>query len=363
MSAATTMPMAESNTYVSAGWRKRAIAIALMIGIAGFFWIDSRYPALLRKYNSGTHLKASGAITFDAIYPVDKAMPLYQRVGRTSVNWLAANKIGMTFGFFFGAAALTFLSTLRYRRTRFPQLNALIGAVAGMPLGVCANCVAPIGRGFYASGMATESVLASMFSSPTLNVVVLAMTFALFPLPIALLKLATVLLMLFVFAPLIGAKFSTPEAELARPIDIPVNETWGQAFTSAAKSYARDFWHIAKVGFPLMLLAALLGALAVEIVPQQALTSPVSVLGTIAVCLVGAFLPVPMAFDVVIAYLAMTHGVPLPYVVAILCTLGIYSIYSFSVIGKTISWKLATATYAAVAALGLAAATVARFLS
>jgi uncharacterized membrane protein YraQ (UPF0718 family) len=137
----------------------------------------------------------------------------------------------------------------------------------------------------------------------------------------------------------------------------------GQAFTSAAKSYGRNFWYIAKVGIPLMLLAAFLGALVVEIVPQQALTSPVSVLGMIAVCLVGAFLPVPMAFDVVIAYLAMTHGVPLPYVVAILCTLGIYSVYSFSVIGETISWKLATATYAAVAALGLVAATVARFLS
>jgi uncharacterized membrane protein YraQ (UPF0718 family) len=193
--------------------------------------------------------------------------------------------------------------------------------------------------------------------------VVLAMSFALFPLPIALLKLGTVLLMLFVFAPLIGAKFSAPETEQACPVDIPVSETWGQAFVSAAKSYGRNFWYIAKVGIPLMLLAALLGALAVEIVPQSALTSPATILGMIAVCLVGAFLPVPMSFDVVIAYLAMTHGVPLPYVVAILCTLGIYSVYSFSVVGQTISWKLATATYAAVAVLGLVAATIVRFLS
>jgi uncharacterized membrane protein YraQ (UPF0718 family) len=364
MSATTSLSMAESRTYVSAGWRKRLLAMALMLGIAAFFWIDSRYPALLRKYNSGTHLKASGAITFDALYPVDKSMPLTQRVGRTSLNWLAANKIGMTFGFFFGAAALTFLSTLRYRRTRFPQLNALIGALAGMPLAVCANCVAPIGRGFYASGMATESVLASMFASPTLNVVVLAMTFALFPLPIALLKLATVLLMLFVFAPLIGAKFSSPESVASCPIDIPVTETWSQAIISTLKTYAKNFWYIAKVGIPLMLLAALLGALAIELVPQQALAAaPVTALGIIAVCLIGAFLPVPMAFDVVIAYLAMTHGVPLPYVVAILCTLGIYSVYSFSIIGKTISWKLATATYAAVAALGFIAALTTRLLS
>src|SRR5271154_2668858 len=230
MSAATTAFPAESRTAVSASWRRRVIAIALMLGIAGFFWIDSRYPALLRKYHSATHATASAAITFDALYPVDKTMPLTLRVWRTSLNWLAANKIGMTFGFFFGAAALTFPSTLHARRTRFPQLNALIGALAGMPLGVCANCVAPIGRGFYASGMSTESVLAAMISSPTLNVVVLAMTFALFPLPIALLKLATVLLMLFVFAPLVAARYASPEVAVNCPINIPVNETWGHAF-------------------------------------------------------------------------------------------------------------------------------------
>lgn len=363
MSAATTTFASPALTGVSASWRRRTIAILLMVGIAGFFWIDSRYPALLKKYHSGSHVKATGAITFDALYPVDHSLPLTQRVWRTSLNWLSANKIGMTFGFFFGAAALTFLATLRTRRTRFPQLNALLGALAGMPLGVCANCVAPIGRGFYASGMSTESVLAAMFSSPALNVVVLAMTFALFPLPIALLKLTTTLLLIFVFAPLVGARFASPEAVVACPIDLAVSETWSQALVASLKSYAQNFWYIARVGLPLMLLAALLGAVAIEIAPQQALSNPVTVLGVLAVCLVGAFLPVPMAFDVVIAYLAMTRGVPLPYVVAILCTLGIYSVYSFSIIGKTISWKLATATYAAVAALGLAAASVARFLS
>jgi hypothetical protein len=53
--------------------------------------------------------------------------------------------------------------------------------------------------------------------------------------------------------------------------------------------------------------------------------------------LIGAFLPVPMAFDVVIAYVAMSRGVTLPYVAVLLCTLGIYSVYSAAVIGKTIS--------------------------
>jgi hypothetical protein len=44
--------------------------------------------------------------------------------------------------------------------------------------------------------------------------------------------------------------------------------------------------------------------------------------------------------------------VALSYVVTILCTLGIYSVYSFLVVGKTISWKIAAAAGGAVAALG-----------
>src|SRR5580704_11484101 len=238
MSTATTAVSATMPTAVFAGWRKRLIAIALMLGIASFFWIDSRYPALLRKYNSGTHVKATGAITFDALYPVDRSMPLTQRVARTSVNWLAANKIGMTFGFFFGAAALTFLATLRQRRTRFAHLNALIGAVAGMALGVCANCVAPIGRGLYASGMSTESTLAAMFSSPTLNVVVLAMAFALFPLPVVGLKLATMLVMMFVFAPMIARWKVGPTTAGECAVEITTSATWMQALGTTAKSYA-----------------------------------------------------------------------------------------------------------------------------
>jgi hypothetical protein len=161
-------------------WKRRTIAILLMAGIASFFWVDSRYPSLLKKYHAGAQIKVAGTLSFDKVYAVDRTMPLATRVWKTSVNWLNTNRIGMTFGFFFATAALTFLGTIASRRTRFAPANALVGAIAGMPLGVCANCVAPIGRALYASGMSTESVLATMFSSPTLNVVVVAMTFSLF---------------------------------------------------------------------------------------------------------------------------------------------------------------------------------------
>src|SRR5258708_28574329 len=119
-------------------------------------------------------------------------------------------------------------------------------------------------------------------------------------------------------------------------------------------------WYVFRVAFPLMLVGGVVGALVIEWLPAQAIIAQASIGGIVLVALVGAFLPVPMAFDVAIAYIAMSHGAPMPYVVAILCTLGIISVFSLSVLGKTISWRLAAATYATVAALGIVAGVIAR---
>jgi uncharacterized membrane protein YraQ (UPF0718 family) len=340
-------------------WRSRILALFLMVAIAGIFWVDSRYPALLKRYHAGTQLKATGALTFGTVYQVDRSMPLATRVWRTTVNWLDANRIGMTFSFLFGPAALTFLAALPRRRFRSRYLNTLFGAAAGVPLAVCSNCIAPIARGLFASGMSAESVLAAMFASPALNVVVLAMTFALFPISVALIKLATVLFLIFVFAPAASPQ-EMEAAAITSPIEVSSAETWPQAATGVARSFAKSFWYVARVALPLMILAAILGALVVELLPPQALIAHVTVGGIILVALVAAFLPVPMAFDVAIAYIAMAKGVPLPYVVTILCTLGIISVYSLSVVGKSLSWRVAAAAYTTVAALGTIAGLLTR---
>jgi len=344
----------------SATWRSRVLAILLMAVIGSIFWVDSRYPALLKRYHAGTQVKAAGTLTFGVVYQVDRSLPLLTRTWRTTVNWLDANRIGMIFSFLFGPAALTFLAMVPRRRTSSRYLNTVLGAVAGMPMAVCTNCIAPIVRGFYASGMSRESVLAAMFASPALNVVVLAMTFTLFPAKIALLKLATVLFLIFIFAPLAASKSSESDGGYTCPINISAAESWSQALLSMVRSYVESFWYVFRVAFPLMILAAALGAFVIELLPPQALAGQATFLGMVWVSLISAFLPVPMAFDVAIAYIAMTHGAPLPYVVAVLCTLGILSVYSASVVGKTISWRVAGAAYATVAALGIVAGLLSR---
>src|SRR5258707_9273304 len=123
-------------------WRSRTLAVLLMVVIGTIFWVDSRYPALMKRYHAGTKVKAAGALTFGAVYQLDRTMPLRVRVWRTTVNWLDANRIGMTFSFLFGPAALTFLAMVPRRRTNSKYLNTMIGAVAGPPVAGWPNALA-----------------------------------------------------------------------------------------------------------------------------------------------------------------------------------------------------------------------------
>jgi uncharacterized membrane protein YraQ (UPF0718 family) len=163
-----------------------------------------------------------------------------------------------------------------------------------------------------------------------------------------------------VFVPAVVSRREPPAATVACPIDVPVSKTWTQALAGVARSYAKSFWYVFRIALPFMLLAALLGAVVVELLPAQILMAKVSVAGFVLVALVGTFLPVPMAFDVAVAYVAMTRGVPLPYVVAILCTLGIVSVNSLAIVGRSVSWRVAAAAYATVVVLGTLAGLVTR---
>src|SRR5207302_11484425 len=142
------------------------VALILTISIGSYFWVDSRYPALLKKLHSGKAVRLSGTLSFDALMPVAPAMPLTTRIGHTTVNWMWTNRIGMTFGICFGAAMLTLLPLLPRIKFQSGFGNTLLGGAAGVPLGVCANCVAPIGKGMYESGASPNTVLATMISSP-----------------------------------------------------------------------------------------------------------------------------------------------------------------------------------------------------
>jgi len=326
-----------------------AIAGLLALGIASYFWIDSRYPALLKKLHSGAAIKTSGVLSFDAKMPVAATMPLATRIEHTTINWMWTNRIGMTFSLFFGAAVLTLLPLLPRRRFRSAAANTALGAITGVPLGVCANCVAPIGQSLYEGGASSATVLATMISSPMLNVVVLIMVFALFPPGVALFRLAVPLILIALVPWLVGQTKSV-DVQCQVP-----SSGWLVPATGTLRQYGKNLLRLAATTIPFMILAALLGAIVAELIPSQAIPTHVSLLGIILVALAGAFLPVPMAFDVAAAFILMSRGVPLPYVVTLLCTLGAFSVYPMLIVGRTMSWKTSARVFAAVMGLGILA--------
>ena len=69
----------------------------------------------------------------------------------------------------------------------------------------------------------------------------------------------------------------------------------------------------------------------------------------------AAFLPVPMAFDVIVVAILLQAGLPMKYAAVLLFTLGLFSIYSFSIVWQSISRRHAVILFLLVAGVGFLA--------
>ena len=332
-----------------------SLAALIAFGAVLIFWSQQRYPALLKKLHAGTGVKVAGAISFDALLKVTPDMPAPTRVMRTSVNWLYTNRFGMYFALPFGAAMMTLLAGIAAPK-RFSSAagNVLCGAVVGAPLGVCTNCATPVAQSLLVGGASTRLTLAAMISSPSFNPVIVAMVFVLFPLPLAMIRLVVPVVLLAALPLLVR------ENELGmRRIVIPsVDQAMVPRLVAFGRNYLRNLLRLTLLTLPWMVLAAVIGALVAEMIPAYGTHVPVSGFGVVCVAILGTLLPVPMALDVALAYVLYHAGVPVPYVAALLCTLGPVSIYSLSAIGKQLDWRTSLRLGGAVALLGCVAGIV-----
>jgi uncharacterized membrane protein YraQ (UPF0718 family) len=327
------------------------IAALLALSILSIFWSAQRYPALLKKLHAGNSLSIKGAISFDALLNVSADMPAPERILRTATNWLWTNRFGMYFAIPFGAAMMTMLvQTSRPKRFASTSANILCGSLAGAPAGVCTNCATPIAQSLLVSGASTRLTLAAMISSPSFNPVVLAMAFVLFPLRLAIARVVVPVILLLLL-PLVvkenkGLGISIDE------VPEPAPDTRALAFL---KTFLRNLLRLTLLTLPWMILAALLGATAVELIPAYGTHLPVSIIGIVLIAILGTLLPVPMAFDVALAFVLYRAGVPVPYVATLLCTLGVVSVYSLLALGQQLGRAVPLKLAAATATLGIAA--------
>ncbi len=369
----------------SATWlqqnKRLFMIVTICVAIAANFWAGSRVPSLGDKATLGGDLILQDPLGFEAVYPIDPADALTTRIFYTTVNWISTNRQGMTFGILFAACLMTILSLLKRRSFSSHFGNTLLGLLIGVPLGVCVNCAAPIARGMHDSGTRLETTLVMMISAPTLNVIVLTMLFSLLPLYMAITKVAMTLFFLIVLVPLlaryvfkdqlVAQSIALPEGGLFSPTNSSVSEIssgepgWGGSISWVAQKYFANLIYIIKLTVPLMLLAGLMGAVLISLLPWQEMTNMfvgdqwfLVVLGVLSLAAVGLFLPVPIAFDVAIVAAALAAGMPPIYAMILLFTLGIYSVYSFFIIWTGISRKVALVLSGVLLSMGILAGVV-----
>lgn len=298
----------------------------------------------------------------------------------------------MTFGVLFGACLLTDLSLVRYRSFNNAFADSALGATIGAPLGVCVNCAAPIAQGLHNAGTKLETTLSALIASPTLNVIVVSMSFALLPTYMASIKLVAMLGFVLVGIPLL-VRFTLAKERAASGVAVPVApeadsssslfarfgeqfkikpddhisaNTWPAALSWLLKSFFSNLWFLIRVTVPLMLAAGVLGAIVIAFVPIASLIDSLEtfqgpaliVSAMVAMTAFALFLPVPIAFDVILSSVLVTAGVPAKYVLPILLGLGSFSVYSFLIIGRAISFKTSIVIVTALAGLALVSGVV-----
>lgn len=352
-------------TFVHPQDRRRfVLATLIVVALATLFWTGSRYPALDEKAMMSGAIQLEDSLSFEAAFPLTDEMTLPERIFWSTLNWINTNKKGMTFGVLFAAAFLTVAAYVRQRSFRSGWANSVLGMAIGTPLGVCVNCAAPIARGMYAAGLRAETTLSAMVASPTLNIIVLTMLFSLLPFYMVATKIALSLLVILVAVPVI-CRF-LPQREIAP--EVPAPQGWSvdelgtgpgrepvlRAVFSVATTYLRNLWYIIKLTVPLMLLAGFLGALVATLLPQDLILGlPFSLWVLIAIAIVGTFLPVPIAFDVVVAATLLGLGLNHGYVMALLFTTGTVSVYSYLIVTQSVGHRAAWMLSLVVVVLGV----------
>jgi len=325
--------------------------------IACSFWLVSRYPALDTKAALSGMEAFEDPLTNEAHFHASRNADFYTRVMITTLNWYQTNWRGMAFGLVIAAGFYTLLKYTPRQSSDRRFRNSFMGMFVGTPLGVCVNCVAPIAKGMYEAGSKMETALAVMFSSPTLNIIVLTMLFSIFPFYMAIAKLLATFVLILIVVPLISKKNRQAVDSSASEIDTfseILHESWSTALKGATSDYLKGLQYIFIRTVPLMLLAGLFGAAASHLWSFDKLIGvPINLLNLSLISFMGTLMPLPIAFDLMLAQALMMSGLAPAFVTTMLFTLGTFSIYSAMIVARTFSIFLAIKLFFTVSVMGI----------
>jgi uncharacterized membrane protein YraQ (UPF0718 family) len=344
-------------------WRP-IILVSAGIVLLGVFWFASRYPQLVSYAKQDAYALPSMAYGHQ-VMPVAADAPIGLRIVATTVNWLDSMKIGMTFGVLLGALLHTILRYYPLKIGKNLYLNSLKGALVGVPGGVCVNCAVPVACGVTRGHGRVEVALGFLFSSPNFNPVVVMMTFLALPLAMSLTKYVILLFVILLGVPsligwlerkkpfqVVAVGDDAASCVIKAPTAGDCQERFTTVFRELATGYAEHVWMLLKPTITLMLLASVLSAILLVVIPWDSLLSEVTPLRLAFASLLSVFMPVPIALDVMFAAQLQQQGVPAGYVMMSAMTLGTYSIIPSIYLWREVSKLLSVSLFGFFVVLG-----------
>jgi uncharacterized membrane protein YraQ (UPF0718 family) len=341
----------------------------VMLAMAAFvlclFWFGSRYPQLFHKAEDMGHHELVSYIYNAELIKTSIHAGFLEHWWASFANWIWSMRIGMSFGLALGALLHTVFEFYPPKLGGNIYMNTLKGILMGAPAAVCVNCAVPVACGITRGKANVEAALGFMFSSPTLNFIVISMVFAGLPWYYGAIQYSLIALVLLVLVPLIvyvNNRKSTQEESLpvSAACSIPLykecEETLWQSVKHVVPEYGKNLWKLIKTAVPFMLAAAVLSSLAMELLPLKSIFAEVNPLVLTGTAFVTVLLPIPIALDVMTAQQLHVQHVPPPYVMLFLFTLGTYSFLPMSYLWTEVSKRLATTLYVMFVVLGIAAA-------
>jgi len=119
-----------------------------------------------------------------------------------------------------------------------------------------------------------------------------------------------------------------------------------------AIEFGKNVWMLVKPTITIMLLASLVSAALLTLIPWQTLLSKTTPLRLGLVSFISVFMPVPIALDVMFAAQLQQQGIPAGYVMVFAMTLGTYSIIPSIYLWREVSKRLAVVLFVFFLAVG-----------
>jgi len=213
--------------------------------------------------------------------------------------------IALVYGLLVGAGVQVLAPTFAVRFRRRSALGGqLMGAAMGAPLMLCSCCITPVFASMRAAAGA-RSAVALLLSSPGLNPAAIALTFLLFPLDVAAVRLAAALLLVIV-VPVAMRWVVRPETAQGAVVEMAA-EARAQARSFLA-DYVRSLGMLARRTVPAIVVGAIVSAWLFPRLSGLNASHHWAVLAIIAA--VAVLLTLPTFFELPLALLAVAAGFP-----------------------------------------------------